>query len=472
MNKKTVSYYMLGPLGTALLSFISLPIITWFYSIEDVGKISMLYIFSSLSILLFSLGLDQTYARFYHETKDKEKLFKQVFLPGFILLLVCLITIYVIDNQFISRWLYVEESNYLTIVSIVCFILAYCSRFLSVILRLQERALEFSMSQLLAKFFFLIFILSFVWIGITSNFHNLITAHMLSILVVFIVYSWNTRAVWILSLSKTIYKDELRPLIHFGLPLVVGGLAAWGLKVIDKFFLRSMSTFEELGLYSVAISLAGAATIFSGVFNTIWAPLVYKWVNEKKVENDEIDKILEHVLAVVYFIVVLSGLFSWVIPYVLPEEYKSIRDIISICIIVPLLYTLSEVSAVGIAITKKTKYSMYVSIIAVMINIIGNYLLIPFFGAKGAAISTAVSFWIFYILRTEFSRYLWRNIATTQSYLVTLILLLSGIYNALYFKNSSILLVMWFILVLLGFFIFKRTFNMLIEEIKKLYLVK
>ena len=469
MNKNKIFNYMMGPVGAAILSFISLPIITWFYSIDDVGKISMLQIFSSLTILIFCLGLDQAYAREYHEAEDKGKLFKQVFLPGFILLLVSFSTIYVIDSQAISRWLYAEESSYLTIVSIVCFVLAYCSRFLSLILRMQERALAYSMSQLLPKLFFLLFILSTVWLGLTNDFYNLITAHALSIFTVFIVFSWNTRDDWVMSIAKTITRDELKPLLHFGLPLVIGGLAAWGLKVIDKFFLRSLSTFSELGIYSVAISITGVATIFSGVFNTIWAPLVYKWVSEKKVDHDKIDKISEHLLAAVYFLVVLSGLFSWVIPYVLPEEYESIQFIISICLFVPLLYTLSEVTAVGIAIAKKTKYSMYVSLIAIIINVIGNYFLIPFLGATGAAISTAISFWVFYIVRTEFSRYVWRNIPTTKAYLITLILLFSAILNAIFIKQNDMLFMIWLILAILGLGIFKSTVHLIYNKTRKYY---
>ena len=53
MNKKTILGYALGPIGSGLLGLISLPIITWFYSVEDVGRISMLQVFTSFSILFF-----------------------------------------------------------------------------------------------------------------------------------------------------------------------------------------------------------------------------------------------------------------------------------------------------------------------------------------------------------------------------------------------------------------------------------
>ena len=470
MNKQKILNYALGPISAALISFISLPLITWFYSIEDVGRISMLQVISSLIILLFCLGLDQAYTRQFHEAEDKSRLFKLVFLPGFLLLLITFLSIYIIDNTALSRWLYAEESIYLTIISITCFVFVFCSRFLSLILRMQERALAYSMSQLLPKLFFLLFILLTVWLDFIQDFYNLITAHLLSVFTVFIVFAWNTRSDWLTAITKKININELRVLLHFGLPLVVGGLAVWGLNVVDKLFLRNFSTFSELGLYSVAASIAGVAVIFSGVFNTIWAPLVYKWASEKSVDFNVICEVSEHVLAAMFFIIVLSGLLSWVIPYVLPKDYLGVQFLIPICLFAPLLYTLSEVTSVGIAITKKSKYSMWASIIAMLVNLIGNYLLVPVLGATGAAFSTAFSFWLFYILRTEFSHKLWYKIPRTKSYLTTSCLLLVSVFNVTFLQGTNEFLLVWLILMFIGFAIFRRSVCMIYNECIKSFM--
>lgn len=465
MTPKIIAKFALGPIGSAIFGFITLPIITWFYSIEDVGKVSMLQVVSSLTILFFCLGLDQAYAREYHEAKDKPRLFKHVFFPGFILLLFSFAVIYLIDEVSISRWLYEENSQYLTIISLMCFIFAYCSRFLSLILRMQERPIAYSMSQLLPKVFFLIFILFIVWFGFNNDLYHLTATYGLSILIVFLVFAWNTRFEWISSIKKDFSLHELLPLLQFGLPLVIGGLAAWGLKVVDKLFLRSLSTFSELGIYSVAISIAGVATIFSGVFNTIWAPLVYKWVSEKTIDNKVINEIFEHMLAAVYFVIVLSGLFSWLIPYLLPKEYVQIQYLITLCLFSPLLYTLSEVSSVGIAIVKKTKYSMYTLIIAMVFNIVGNYYLVPSYGATGAAVSTAFSFWIFYIIKTELSRKIWIDIHSLKAYIIITILLFFSILNVIALKSSLISSIIWMSLFFIGIFLFKKSFKVCMRKI-------
>ncbi|WP_352337694.1 oligosaccharide flippase family protein [Psychrobacter sp. 16-MNA-CIBAN-0192] len=454
MTRNKILAYAIGPIGAAIMGFITLPIITWFYSVEDIGRISMLQVVASFSVLLFCLGLDQAYVREYHEHNVKPKLFKTVLLPGLILSIVIFGAIFIIDSQLISKWLYDVPSTYLTIISILCFILSLISRFLSLILRMDERALAYSMSQLLPKILFLASILSTLWLGLTADIYNLVTAHTLSITAIFVIFAWNTRKDWLRAFNYKIDLKELNKLLVFGLPLVIGGLASWGLKVMDKLFLRSMSTFAELGVYSVAVSIAGAAAIFAGIFNTIWAPMVYKWVNEG-VNLDKIDEISEHLLAAIYFIVILSGMFSWILTYFLPKEYAAIEYLITACLLGPLFYTLSETTGVGIAIVRKTSLSMVASIVAMFTNALGNYLLVPTYGASGAAISTAISFWGFYIIRTELSIFVWRKIPRIKTYFIITLLLIASIISSIPTLGKSPIII-WLVLLIVGIYIFRR----------------
>ncbi|MGL6275567.1 oligosaccharide flippase family protein [Aeromonas dhakensis] len=93
MNIKKIMGFAIGPIGAAALGFIALPITTWFYSQEDIGKISMLQVAASFCVLIFSLGLDQSYVREYHESENKTALLKMAIFPGGVLLLVSLISV-------------------------------------------------------------------------------------------------------------------------------------------------------------------------------------------------------------------------------------------------------------------------------------------------------------------------------------------------------------------------------------------
>ncbi len=464
--KSKILGYAIGPVGAAVLGFIILPLLTWFYSVEDIGRISMLQVVANFSILLFCLGLDQAYTREYHEVKNKPGLFKQSILPGLTFMVVSLLFILAIVGENLSVWLYGINSLYLTIISLLCFILAFISRFFSLILRMEERAIAYSMSQLLPKVIFLIFIVVSIYLGAEKDFLNLITAHALSIATVFLIFAWNTRKQWVDSIFVKFDRKQNRTMLKFGLPLVLGGLASWGLDVMDKIFLRSMSTLEELGLYSVVISVAGVATIFAGIFNTIWAPMVYKWVSEG-VDTTIIDQISEYVLAAIFFVIVLSGVFSWVLLYILPEQYAPIRYLITICLIGPLLYTLSETKAVGIAVARRTNFLMFAAVGAMLANFIGNFFLVPVYGALGAGISTSFAFFVFYILRTEFSCYVWRNQPRFKSYFIVSIMIFCSIMSVELISNIYYYFLMWFCLLVFGAFVFKSTIELAIYEVAK-----
>jgi len=425
MNNKKIFHFSIGPFATAALGFITLPIITWFFSAEDVGRVTMMQVAIRFSILLFSLGLDQAYVREYHEVEDKAGLLKSTILPGLIFLSVVLLVLSLLPWS-MSYLLFGIDSNYLTSLLFVAILVAFISRFLSLILRMEERGLAFSMSQVLPKLIFLIIIALYIKLAFQASFDNLMQAHVASLIVVLLVFTWNTRKGWFPAFRSTIDKERLKSMIQFGLPLIAGGLSFWGLTAVDRFFLRGMSSFEELGIYSVAVSFSGVALIFQSIFSTVWVPTVYKWVAEG-VKQEQIQKVIDYTLLAVIIIWSLAGMLSWLVVYILPPKYDGVQYILVSAIAYPLLYTLSEATSIGIGIKRKTIFSLVAALLALIVNVVGNYLLIPKYGANGAAISSAVAFLCFFVIKTEISSKIWVSFPRFKMYFYMLFMvILSG----------------------------------------------
>lgn len=464
---KLILGYAIGPIGSGLLGVITLPLLAWLYSPEDIGRVSMLQVVASLSVLLFTLGMDQAYVREYFETQNRPRLLKSVVSLGLALILVFNLLIFFTSPGLISETLYGTPSVYLSTISSLCFVFVFISRFLSLILRMQEKAVQYSMSQVLPKIIFLVFILLSILFGLKKDIYNLITAHAFSIAAIALILTWTTRQDWVKALTEKIDRDEQRKLLVFGMPLIVGGVASWGLYMLDRVLLRQLSSFEELGIYSVAMSIGGVATLFAGIFNTIWTPLVYKWINDGT-DTKKIDQVSEYVLVAVFFVLVLSGLFSWIVPYFLPPKYEKVQYLITICLIGPLVYTLSETTSVGINIMRKTKLSMYASLCAVCASLVGNYFLIPLYGALGAGIATSCSFVLFFIIRTEFSCVVWRKTPRFRTYLMILGLTAQSCLTGLFYsKKSNVMYILWIIILVIGGFIFRSELKIFKDNILK-----
>lgn len=464
MNKSKFLGYVVGPVGASFLGFISLPIIAWFYSIEDIGRISMLQVSVSFSILLFCFGLDQAYVREYHDSENKALLLKTVSIVPIVSIVFFTSLILLINPVLISKLLYGIESFYLSLITALCFISGLAGRFLSLILRMQERSYAFSMSQLLPKILLLLFVFLTVLLNLSKDSFNLITVFVLSFVFSFFVYAWNTKQDWLKVFTKKIIIEDLKRYFYFGFPLIFGGLAMWALNVSDRIFLKNLSTLTELGIYSLAATIAGVASVFAGIFNTIWAPMIYKWNAQNIIDISRLSLISNYLLAVIYFIIVFAGLFSWVIFYILPPQYGNVQNLFLACLVGPLFYTLSEVTGIGIGISKRTRYSLYASLIAVVVSIILNILLIPSLGATGAAIATIVSSWAFLIARSELSNLVWFEIKRYKIYMITLFLIMFLIINL--FLTYKMSFFIWIFYLFFGLYIFKGVLSNLMIEVK------
>lgn len=446
MNPKKIASFALGPIGGAALGFITLPIITWFFSQEDVGRMAMLNVAVSFSILLYTLGLDQAYVREFHESENTPVLLKTTLLPGLILLILSLGILFSFGNV-ISKWLFEIDSLSLSIMVAIVIISNFIAQFLSLILRMNEQGFAYSMSQLLPKLLLITIIGSYIVLSVEKTFNNLVLANIISMVFVCILYAWNTRIEWKSAIKQNINYEYLKSLIKFGTPLIFGGLAFWGLTATDRILIKELSSFEQLGLYSVAVSFAAAAIIFQSVFSTIWAPMVYKWAAANEgLEN--IYKVNRYVLLVVIVLFCLAGLFSWLITLILPEQYLEVRWIVISCFGYPLLYTLSETTVIGIGITRRSSFAMLASILAFIVNILGNLWLIPIYGAAGAAVSTCISFWFFFLLRTEFSIFLWKPMPRLSLYIYTILLVIGASLSSLYGEKYCTILNIFWILIL------------------------
>lgn len=468
MNVKKVLNFALGPVGSAALGFITLPLIAWLFTPEDVGKMALLSVVLSFGTLFFTLGLDQAYVREFHESQNKPLLLKTASMPGLILLLFVLFIILAFGPWLSNLVFSIDSTNISWLLAIALFA-SFLSRFLSLVLRMNERGLAFSMSQLLPKAFVLIIILAYLLFDIAKTFEHLLLANTLAISLACLIFSWNTRSEWQLSINQKINQKQLRQVLKFGLPLIFGGVAFWGLTSLDRILLSRWSSYGELAIYSISVSFASAGVIFQSVFSTVWAPTVYKWASKDQ-GHDKVIVVSRYVLLLVIILFCTAGLLSWVVPFLLPAEYALVQWILVACLAYPLFYTLSETTVVGIGIARKSAYAMLACILASLVNLAFNYLLIPIYGAAGAASSSALSFWAFLIFRTEFSIRVWKPLPRFTLYSFTFLCVFGAILGALFQEQLNYYIYLyWLGLLLLCPFYFKiemlKIFNICIEFI-------
>lgn len=427
--KKKILGYSVGPLGSVFFSLISLPLIAWSYSVSDVARFAIFQVVVVLYTLLFSFGLDQAYIREYYEANDKNKLLGQI-LKGVLIPSLFFIFIFsVFFRKQISFILYDFYSINLFLLTIFSAFFSLLIKILSSIQRVKEQALLFSLSQLMPKLFFLIFIGLFIHFSKVS-FSNILWSQFLSITLVLLYFLIINRRDIVASF-KCRLDSSLRKYYLFGFPLILTGAVIWGLKLADRFYLKIFSNLGELGIYSVAISISSGVVVFSGIFNTIWSPLVYKWVNSSHVKDPEIvlkvKSYSNKFSIIIFFIILILIPLSKLSVFVLPLKYSQIYLIIPLCALAPLFYTLSEITGIGINLMKKTNYTLWSCLVAIFFHIVISVALIPQYGAIGAAIAGATAFYMFLLVRSFFSKILWNKSVDGKVYVINFVTLVVAV---------------------------------------------
>ncbi|ASK26849.1 hypothetical protein BG910_03020 [Neisseria chenwenguii] len=414
MNTKKLLGYALGPLGSAAVSAVSLPLISWYFPADDIGRIVLLQTVAGLVLIFAGLGLDQAYIREYHGSADRAGLFKSIFAVPLVLVAgLCILL--ALNLSWPSEKLFELPDAGLGVLCLLFFASSLICRYLSVILRMEERPFAFSFSQFTPKVLILLVVAVYFLTGSPNDTFRLVLAYTAAQLVTLAVLAFQTKGALKEAAAARFSGRTLKTALDYGFPLALGGLAYWGFASIDRFVLKQQSSLGELGVYSMAVSFGAIALIFQSIFSTIWAPMVFKWI-EDNTNLDKIGGIAAVMTDMVAAILCAAGIFSPLVPLLLPEKYDPVQFILLSSILFPLLYTLTEVSGIGINVRRKTWLITLISLAAFGCNWFLLNWLVPLFGARGAAMATAASFWIFFLLKTEVSIRIWQPLPRGKLY--------------------------------------------------------
>ena len=428
MKGREIGWFSLGSIGAGLLGFLTLPVISWFFSSEDVGRLAMLQVTASFAVILLGLGQDSAYLREYHEHKPEARgiLLRRAVTPGIVLFLVGVSYLVAFNPSLPGILIFGLDEAGLSAIALLILLLTFAVRFLSLPLRMEERGLAFSVSQVLPKALFLLLILLYVAWGQDPGVFGIVSAQAIALAVAVLLLVWlrfQTPAM-VPEAKENVSVTSIGRMLSFGVPLFIGGLSYFGMIALDKLFLRVFWSFSDLGIYSVAASFAAGAGLISGIFSMLWGPTLYKWA-AKGQSLDPVDRVSEDVLATVMGLFLLAGIGSSVLAALLPPEYAIVQFLFPALLTVPLFYMLTETASVGLAIQRKSELSMVSALAALGLNGLLNWLLIPRFGVVGAATATAISLWVFLVLRVELASRNWRCLPRRRLYMLSFGILLT-----------------------------------------------
>lgn len=183
-----------------------------------------------------------------------------------------------------------------------------------------------------------------------------------------------------------------RRFAHYGMPLVMGGLAFPAFLFVDRLILEHFQGAAAVGHLSVALSVAQAMALISGSFSKAWNAVAWKLRHQHERYRGIYADFLLYLIAV--FAVAAVGIAAFapeIVSILAPSAFADASIAVAPLTIYMLANVSIQITAAGISISGKTFYLMRVIWFAVAGNIVLDFVLIPMWGIFGAALATAIS---------------------------------------------------------------------------------
>ncbi|WP_346917149.1 oligosaccharide flippase family protein [Clostridium sp.] len=465
--------FSVGNWVVLVIGLISAPLITRIIDPAEYGKFGLFTMYINIVMLIITCGLDQSYVRFFYEEEEQNRnrlLFESIKIPLILNVVVaCIIIIFKVP---ISQYVISEYNLSFIILLILNISLSSISRFSLLTVRMKQKGRLYSMLQVMQKISYLMSIGLFFMIY-NNSFLTLAYATLVSNLVLVVVSVFNEKDSWnFRGIKGKKLKNSQIDILKYGIPLVFTVLVTWLFQSADKMAIKAYYGDYEVGIYNSANNIIAILNILQSSFATFWVPVAY----EKYEKNPEDTKFFSNINDIVSFLMFGVGigliLFKDIIVLLLGEKYRVASYIMPFLVFMPVLYTMSEVSVGGINFKKKPKYHIIIASLACLFNVVGNSILVPILGSKGAAISTGLAYIVFYYARTLISTRLYKvdyHIGRTTIAIVSILVL--ALYSS-FREFSMITVIIGAIVILIVLFLYRNTIKSMIDMISKAKSIK
>lgn len=466
---KHSSIYGFGSILCKAVGFVLIPVYTHYLTPIDYGVFELLDLTVTILGILVGMGIGSAILRFYYHYELQEDKYEVIStaLITITLAVSITVTLCILGAKEISSLVFgSSQYSYFLQLVLISFFFSTIATIPESFLRAEQKSTIYTsitVGTLILNLSLNIYFVVVLKIGLVGILYASVIMRFLNTIV--------NLSVCLPKIKYRVSLAKLKEMLKFGVPLMPASFGIFILNFADRFILKHFSNLEAVGLYSLGYKFAFMISILIiSPFGMIWQAQMFE-ISKKRNAKEIFSKFLTYFsLVVITAAFVLSIFIKDIISLIAPPSFHSAYNVVPIISLGYVFYGFYYFFQVGILLKKKTKFLGFTVLLSALSNIILNILLIPIFGAMGAAIATSLSFlfmsastYIFsqrlYQINYEFKRIL--KILVVATFLFILLLFLdtgSLLANIL----LRILFVIGFYLILYIAKFFKH------EEIKKI----
>ena len=388
--------YGIGALLSKIVGFLMIPLYTRYLTTSDYGVLELLDLTSTIVSIFISMRIGSAVIRFYYESADEleqKKVVSTAYMATFVSALLVILFSQIFSIRLSSL---IFDTN----VYDKYFKLVFMATALSLISSVPEAYLMarkqsifytiISLMTLSSYLIFNIYFIVFLKMGILGILYSsVITKIFNSSVLSFYCITKNS-----LFFSFTKFKSMLK----FSLPLIPANVGTFILNYADRFILQKLATTAEVGIYALGYKFGYMLPVLvMGPINMIWVPQMFELAS--KSDKKTIEKMFTYIMLILIFCGLgLILLTKDAIRIMATPPFYPAYKVVSFVVLGYIFRGMASFFWDGIMIAKKTIYIGISVFVSALSNILLNILLIPQFRAMGAAYSTAISFFIMFVL--------------------------------------------------------------------------
>ncbi|RIK98116.1 MAG: hypothetical protein DCC71_21230 [Proteobacteria bacterium] len=200
-------------------------------------------------------------------------------------------------------------------------------------------------------------------------------------------------ALGVVSLRPRLHRAALRDMLTFAIPLLPTNLAAWGLGLADRWFLKQYASFTDVGLYALGYRFGGALdTLFVAPFTLAWFPYLYSIAHQPD-HRAIVARVLEYFAFAAGAVVLVLSLFGGdVIRLIADPAYRDAERVIFWIALGVLFRGMTFITMSGMNLARRNPLSAVIYGLGVAFNVAMLALLVPRWGMMGAAAATVLTY--------------------------------------------------------------------------------
>lgn len=393
---KRFSLYALTSLVCAVIGFFITIYLTRHLSPSDFGYIGiygiLIYVLNPL-MTFNSSGLVSI--NIINYTKNEYRNFIDSFISLFIIIAsILLVSVLIVGYVLPKYWVVIIASliiSFLTILLNIHYIELVQEKKVKVYSKMK---LYFTITTSLLTLI-LVGLLKMAWEG------RLLSIIFASFLVCLLMYKTTFSS--LKNYSWNFDKNQIKSILNFGYPLVIGIGAAWIITQADKYIVLKYFDLESLGYYSLAYIIGMKITILNTSMVNAISPQVFTALKNKIAKNILRKYSLLYNLFLIIFTFCAIIFFKYFGIKIIGKTFSNSIPIIMLILIAGGFDGAYRVHGLVIEYFKETKLKTIIAYIIAGINILVSILLIPKYGILAPAIGTIIAFMLNYILTYIFA---------------------------------------------------------------------